>query len=161
MDLASPPLPVLVVAVALMGQDGRVLMQRRAPDKAHGGLWEFPGGKVEPGETPEQAAAREIAEELGVAIDPGRLEPVAFASGPAQPGAARALVILLYACRDWQGEPEAREAAAAVAWYPLAEVGDLAMPPLDYPLARALCGQVGRESAPDHDIGVDRDRIPS
>jgi 8-oxo-dGTP diphosphatase len=119
-----------------------VLMAQRPHAATHGGLWEFPGGKVEPGETPEGAAVRELAEELGVAIDPGALIPVGFASGPGsmppEGRGGRAIVILLYACRNWQGEPQAHE-AEALGWYAPDAVHTLAMPPLDYPLAKKLC----------------------
>ena len=125
----------VVVAVALLA-GGRVLMQQRPVGKQHGGLWEFPGGKVEKGEGPRAAAVRELAEELGVAIAPGDLAEVGFAAH--EPGeGGRPLVILLYACQRWQGEPQALE-AAAFGWFAPGAVGDLAMPPLDYPLARAL-----------------------
>jgi 8-oxo-dGTP diphosphatase len=132
---------MLVVAVALMRTDGRILMQQRNFSSEHGGLWEFPGGKVEPGETPENAGVRELEEELAVRIDPAALAPVSFASGWTAQGRAprRPLVILLYACDAWEGTPHARE-AEAIAWHAPAAIGDLRMPPLDYPLADALCG---------------------
>lgn len=135
---------MLVVAVALVDGSGTVLMQQRHFDAVHGGLWEFPGGKVEPGETPEDAVVRELAEELGIVIDAEALETVGFASGQTVPrekggkGPSRPLVILLYACRAWQGTPAALE-AADLAWLVPGAIGDLAMPPLDYPLAEALC----------------------
>ncbi len=127
--------------MALVRGDGLVLMQQRPRASQHGGLWEFPGGKVEAGETPEAAAARELHEELGVEIAPGHLLPVGFASGPGsivpeKPG-GRAIVILLYACRAWQGDPTAHE-AEALDWYAPTAISGLAMPPLDYPLADAL-----------------------
>ncbi len=129
---------MLVAAVALIDDAGRVLMQKRRKDSVHGGLWEFPGGKVEPGETPESAAMREIEEELGVALDGKALAPVTFASGAAHPaGPPRPLVILLYRCMDWRGVPQCLE-ADAIAWFAPEEIAGLAMPPLDYPLARAL-----------------------
>lgn len=139
--------PMLVVAVALAGPDGRVLMQRRNLSAVHGGLWEFPGGKVEAGERPEFAAARELEEELGVHIEPRALEPVGFASGVTA-GAAdtrRPLVILLYACGIWRGTPLARE-HEAVEWFAPAAIRELRMPPLDYPLADALCSFLARRA---------------
>ncbi len=127
-----------VVAVALISGDGRILMQRRRRDRAHGGLWEFPGGKIEPNEMPEAAAAREIAEELGAKLEPSALQPVGFASSGAGPPFPRQpLVILLYACRQWQGEPQCLD-AEEMAWFAAEQLEHLAMPPLDYPLARAL-----------------------
>ncbi|KMS60439.1 DNA damage repair protein MutT [Novosphingobium barchaimii LL02] len=134
---------MLVVAIALDAGDGSVLMQRRDFGAVHGGLWEFPGGKVDPGETPEQAAVRELSEELGVTLDIGSLEAVGFASGHTVPaeqggkGPSRPLVILLYVCRSWQGVPTALE-AAELAWLAPGAIASLSMPPLDYPLAEAL-----------------------
>lgn len=130
--------PMLVAAVALLDDEKRVLMQRRRRDAVHGGLWEFPGGKVEGGETPESAGVREIEEELGIALAIDSLRPLAFASGPAATGGPPAgLVILLYTCRRWQGEIRCR-AGESLHWFRPADLSTLAMPPLDYPLARAL-----------------------
>ena len=135
---------LLVVAVALIRADGCVLMQRRRVDAAHGGLWEFPGGKVEPGEGAEQAAVREIAEELELDLAPQALAPVGFASAAADgtPG-SRPIVILLFSCREWRGEPRSREGESLV-WLAPEEIPALAMPPLDYPLARVLQSVVAR-----------------
>ena len=130
--------PLLVVAVAILDGSGRVLMQRRREEAIHGGLWEFPGGKVEPGESPEEAAAREIAEELDLVLDVKRLHPVGFASGRTDdPQDTRPLVILLYRCAHWRGTPRCR-VGEALAWHDPRAVSQLAMPPLDYPLAAAL-----------------------
>ena len=120
----------LVVAVALLDAADRVCLQRRPRDKQHGGLWEFPGGKVEPGEHPDAALCREIAEELGAVIAPQDLLPCGFAASPG-------LVILLYACRRWTGEAVCLE-AESLDWFDVAMVPALAMPPLDYPLADQL-----------------------
>lgn len=134
---------MLVVAVALRASDGTVLMQRRDFEAVHGGLWEFPGGKVDPGEMPEQAAVRELSEELGITMDIAALKAVGFASGHTVPaeqggkGPSRPLVILLYVCRTWQGVPSALE-AAELAWTAPEAISSLSMPPLDYPLAEAL-----------------------
>ena len=123
-----------VVAVALVDADGRVLLQQRPAGKQHGGLWEFPGGKVEAGEAPASAAVRELAEELGVALQVDSLVPVCFAeSGVGE----RPVVIMLYACRAWQGDPQCLD-AQALAWEQPVAIPALAMPPLDYPLAQAL-----------------------
>lgn len=127
---------VPVVALALECADGRILMQQRPPGKAHGGLWEFPGGKVEPGETPRAALVREVNEELAIALDPAALTPACFADGPAGTG-EKAIVILLYSARSWQGEPRAVEGGAC-GWFTRAEIAKLAMPPLDYALLERL-----------------------
>lgn len=114
-------------------------MQQRRFNAVHGGLWEFPGGKVEPAETIESAAAREMEEELGVEVDAGALVRVGTAASPPnRAGQPRPLVIHLYACRSWTGTPQARD-AEAIAWIAPAAIAALAMPPLDYPLAEALC----------------------
>ncbi|MES2096243.1 MAG: (deoxy)nucleoside triphosphate pyrophosphohydrolase, partial [Pseudomonadota bacterium] len=92
---------VLVVAAALTDRRGRVLVAERPQGKEFAGLWEFPGGKVEPGETPKAALARELHEELGIGIDAAHCAPVTFAS---EPRGQRRLVLLLYRVRDWRGE---------------------------------------------------------
>ena len=129
---------VPVVAIALIDGNGRILMQRRRLSDTHGGLWEFPGGKIEPGESPESALLREVDEELGIAPDRQSLAPLTFSSDPALPPAPRAPhVILLYTCREWQGDPQCRE-GEEVAWFAPDALAGLAMPPLDYPLAAAV-----------------------
>lgn len=129
---------MIVSAVALIDGNGHVLMQRRKADRVNGGLWEFPGGKVESAETPESAALREIEEELGIVLDADSLQPLAFSSGPvAPPESMRPLVILFYTCRNWQGEAECRD-GEEIRWFAPEKIGMLAMPPLDYPLAEAL-----------------------
>ena len=100
--------PLLVVAVALVDAEGRVLLQQRPPGKPMAGLWEFPGGKVEAGETPEAALVRELEEELGIATQESCLAPASFAS---EALGDRHLLLLLYVCRKWQGVPEARQKA--------------------------------------------------
>jgi 8-oxo-dGTP diphosphatase len=131
-----PAITVLfpVVAVALIDLDGRVLVQRRPAGKMLAGLWEFPGGKIEPGETPEAALVRELAEELGIVVDPAHLAPAAFASAPL---AGRHLLLLLYICRDWAGTPRPLDAEELL-WCRPAELHGLAMPPADLPLIAPL-----------------------
>lgn len=142
---------LLVTAVALVERNGSILMQQRRFAAVHGGLWEFPGGKLEPGESPEKASVREMHEELGIRIDEGALEMVGFASGLTAPPAnsadapSRPLVILLYACRTWEGVPHPHD-AEAIAWHRPEAIGSLAMPPLDYPLAEALNRYLGTYS---------------
>ncbi len=126
------PTPIPVVAAALVDPAGRVLLQRRGPGKAHAGLWEFPGGKVEPGETAIAALVREIAEELAVSIDPRDLSWCAVARLPGERHE-----IALYVCRRWQGLPQCLD-AAELGWFALPEMAGLAMPPLDIPLRAAL-----------------------
>lgn len=123
-----------VVAAALIDSRGRVLLQRRPPGKHMANLWEFPGGKIEPGETPEAALARELAEELAITIDPANASPVTFASAAA---GERHLLLLLYLIRAWQGEPQALE-ASALAWVDPAAMAALDMPPADRPLVTIL-----------------------
>lgn len=127
------PTIVPVVAAALIAPGGRVLMQRRPAGKAHGGLWEFPGGKVEEAESLHEALLREIAEELAIALDPSHLMPLTFAARAEQPH-----VVLLYTCRKWTGEPVCQEAGARLGWFAADELADLAMPPLDIPLAASV-----------------------
>ena len=141
-NLYASPSALWVSAVALVDETGRVLMQQRLAGGAHGGLWEFPGGKVEAGEGPEAAAVRDLGEELGVTLDPADLSPVAFASGQTGGAAPRPLVILLFLCRRWEGDL-VPQAAAQVRWCDPASVADLPMPPLDYPLAAALRRMLG------------------
>ena len=131
-----PAITVLfpVVAVALIDREGRVLVQRRPAGKMLAGLWEFPGGKIEPGETPEAALVRELAEELGIVVDPAHLAPAAFASAPL---AGRHLLLLLYICRDWAGTPRPLDAEELL-WCRPAELHGLAMPPADLPLIAPL-----------------------
>lgn len=128
---------MIVVALALVSPDGKVLMQQRPLNKAHGGLWEFPGGKLEPGETPEEAVVREIDEELGVSIDLADLSPLSFASD--RPGSGkRPVLLLLYTASRWLGAPKALEAGTRVSWASIDALLALPMPPLDVPLAQTL-----------------------
>ncbi|QQV78684.1 (deoxy)nucleoside triphosphate pyrophosphohydrolase [Sphingomonas aliaeris] len=123
-----------VVAAALIDDAGRVLVQQRPPGKQMAGLWEFPGGKLEPGETPEAALVRELDEELGIVVDPAALRPATFAS---ELLGDRSLLLLLYLCRSWSGDPVALD-AVAVRWVTLAEMRTLDMPPADAPFIAAL-----------------------
>ena len=125
---------MIVVAAALVAPDGRVLLQQRAPGRAMAGLWEFPGGKVEPGERPEPALVRELAEEVGIEVEAGALAPAAFASAD---NGGRHMLLLLYLCRRWRGTPEALD-ASALQWVKPSELAALPMPPADVPLVAAL-----------------------
>ncbi len=127
---------IMVAAVSLLNAEGKVLLQQRPEADAHGGLWEFPGGKLESGESFEAGVVREIAEELDLIVRPENLTPVTFATGAAG-NADRSITILLFCCRIWDGEPKPL-AAAQLAWMEPAMIGTLAMPPLDYPLAERL-----------------------
>lgn len=126
--------PLLVAAAALVDADGRVLLQQRPEGKSMAGLWEFPGGKVEAGETPEAALVRELEEELGIITRHACLAPAAFAS---EPLGDRQLLLLLYVCRKWNGVPQLRH-AAAIRWVRPAEMFALPMPPADLPLIGLL-----------------------
>jgi 8-oxo-dGTP diphosphatase len=132
-DRPAPPL-VLVAAVVLVDADGRVLLAQRPAGKAMAGLWEFPGGKVDPGETPEAALIRELAEELGIDVAASCLAPFTFASH-AYPDFH--LLMPLYVCRKWSGIPVAREGQRLI-WVRPARLADYPMPPADKPLVAML-----------------------
>jgi 8-oxo-dGTP diphosphatase len=125
---------VLVVAVALVDPDGRVLLAQRPEGKAMAGLWEFPGGKVEPGESPEAALMRELDEELGIETWSSCLAPLSLASHAYD---AFHLLMPLYVCRKWAGDPKRRE-HAALRWVRPRDMGRYPMPPADLPLLPAL-----------------------
>ncbi|EPY03090.1 NTP pyrophosphohydrolase [Magnetospirillum fulvum MGU-K5] len=125
---------LLVVAAALVDGDGRVLMTTRPPGKTMAGLWEFPGGKVAPGETPEQALVRELEEELGLDVTESCLAPVGFASHDYD---TFHLLMPLYVVRVWQGTPTPRE-GQSLRWVRAARLADLPMPPADIPLVAVL-----------------------
>jgi 8-oxo-dGTP diphosphatase len=138
---------MVVVAAALVDGEGRVLLQQRSPGRSMAGLWEFPGGKVEEGERPEAALVRELEEELGVAVDPARLTPACFASADSPERAGRPMLLLLYVCRHWRGEPRPLD-AAALDWVRPREMAALAMPPADKPLIALLEALLGVRTAP-------------
>jgi 8-oxo-dGTP diphosphatase len=125
---------VLVSAVALIDPDGRVLLAERPAGKPLAGLWEFPGGKVNPGETPEMALIRELGEELGIDVAASCLAPFTFASY-SYPDFH--LLMPLYVCRKWSRIPIARE-GQRLAWVRPARLGDYPMPPADKPLIAML-----------------------
>src|SRR6266851_2104138 len=125
---------VLVAAVALIDTDGRVLIAERPEGKHLAGLWEFPGGKVQPGETPEVALIRELAEELGIDVEASCLAPFTFASY-AYPDFH--LLMPLYVCRKWSGIVTARE-DQRLAWVRPVRLADYPMPPADKPLVAML-----------------------
>ncbi len=132
--MASAPANLLIVAAAaLVDGDGRVLVQQRA-DGRLAGLWEFPGGKLEAGETPAQALVRELDEELGIDVEAACLAPAVFAS---EPLGTRHLLLLLHVCRKWRGQPRPL-AAAALRWARPVELHALAMTAPDRPLIGLL-----------------------
>jgi len=132
--LIAPKPVVLVVAVALVDADGRVLLTQRPPGKTLAGMWEFPGGKVEPNETPEAALLRELREELGLDISAACLAPYTFASHAYEDFH---LLMPLYVCRRWAGQPQPRE-GQAMKWVRPVKMGELEMPPADRPLVAML-----------------------
>ena len=125
---------ILVSAVALIDPDGRVLLAQRPEGKSLAGLWEFPGGKVEPGETPEAALIRELHEELGIDTWASCLAPLTFASHSYP---EFHLLMPLFACRKWQGIVHGRE-GQALAWVKPSALRDYPMPPADLPLIPIL-----------------------
>lgn len=125
---------LIVAAAALIDRDGRLLVQQRPEGKPMARLWEFPGGKLETGETPEAALIRELAEELAIDVDAACLAPACFASEPLDD---RHLLLLLYVCRKWRGTPVAQH-ASALRWVRPVELHGLAMPPADKPLIGLL-----------------------
>jgi len=131
-DGAKPT--VLVTAVALIDGDGRILIAQRPPGKSLAGLWEFPGGKVDPGETPEGALVRELREELGIEVEEACLGPFTFASHSYE---KFHLLMPLYLCRVWQGTPTAQE-GQVLKWVRVGELDAHPMPPADIPLVAML-----------------------
>lgn len=125
---------VLVSAVALIDVDGRVLLARRPEGRSMVGLWEFPGGKVEAGETPEAALIRELHEELGIDTWKSCLAPLTFASHAYEDFH---LLMPVFACRKWQGTPQSRE-GQELAWVRAKDLRNYPMPPADIPLIPVL-----------------------
>jgi len=130
---------LLVAAVALIDADGRVLLARRPEGKPMAGLWEFPGGKVEPGERPEDTLIRELFEELGITVREPCLAPLTFASHAYE---SFHLLMPLYACRRWEGFVQARE-GQALKWVRPRDLRAYPMPPADEPLIPFLIDWVG------------------
>ncbi len=130
---------LLVVACALVDSDNRVLVTQRPEGKPLAGLWEFPGGKLEPGERPEPALIRELAEELGISVKEACLAPLTFASH-AYPSFH--LLMPLYICRRWEGSVRSGE-GQALKWLRAGRLRELAMPPADEPLIPHLIDLLG------------------
>lgn len=129
---------VLVSACALIDPDGRVLMAQRPPGKSMAGLWEFPGGKVKPGERPEQTLIRELKEELGIAVEEDCLAPLTFASH-VYPDFY--LLMPLYVCRRWDGFVQAKE-GQQLKWVRTHDLRNYPMPPADEPLISHLAALI-------------------
>ncbi len=125
---------ILVSAVALIDVDGRILLAQRPEGKSMAGLWEFPGGKVEPGETPEAALIRELDEELGINTWQSCLAPLTFASHGYDDFH---LLMPVFACRKWEGTPQPKE-GQTLAWTRVGELRNYPMPPADIPLIAML-----------------------
>jgi 8-oxo-dGTP diphosphatase len=130
----APIKVVLVAACALLDADGRVLIAQRPPGRSMAGLWEFPGGKIEPGERPEQTLIRELNEELGIVVTEPCLAPLTFASH-AYPEFH--LLMPLFVCRRWTGTPKPLE-GQALKWVKPNALRDFPMPPADLPLISHL-----------------------
>ena len=132
--LANGATLLLVAACALVDADGRVLMCQRPQGKSLAGLWEFPGGKLEAGETPEACLIRELREELGIEVSAACLAPFVFASHGYE---AFHLLMPLYLCRRWQGTPQRLE-HPQIRWVRPSKMDELPMPPADAPLVAYL-----------------------
>ncbi|HSI41194.1 MAG TPA: (deoxy)nucleoside triphosphate pyrophosphohydrolase [Xanthobacteraceae bacterium] len=130
---------VLVAACALVDEDRRVLIAQRPAGKALAGLWEFPGGKMEPGERPEATLIRELAEELGIVVQEPCLAPLTFASHGYEDFH---LLMPLWICRRWEGTPQGRE-GQRLAWARPGRLRDYPMPPADEPLIPVLIDLLG------------------
>ena len=134
-DHPAPGLPaVLVSAVVLVDADGRVLLAQRPEGKSMAGLWEFPGGKVEAGETPEAALIRELGEELAIDTAESCLAPLSFVSHAYDDFH---LLMLVYVCRKWKGTPQPVE-GGELTWARASRLRDYGMPPADLPLIAVI-----------------------
>ncbi len=138
-DSSLPIRLLLVVAAALVDADGRVLLAQRPPGKQLAGLWEFPGGKIDPGERPEQALARELGEELGIDACVSCMQPLAFASHAYEDFH---LLMPLFVCRRWDGLVSPRE-GQALHWARPRDLRKFPMPPADAPLIDPLIELLG------------------
>jgi 8-oxo-dGTP diphosphatase len=135
LTMTESGLPILtVVAVALVDADGRVLLAQRPAGKAMAGLWEFPGGKIHPGESPEAALIRELKEEIDIDVTEACLAPFTFASHRYE---KFHLLMPLYVCRRWKGTMRPRE-GQTLAWVRPTKLGEYPMPPADIPLVAML-----------------------
>ena len=132
------PEPLWVVAAALIDDTGRVLVQQRPPGKSMSGLWEFPGGKIEPGEAPGAALVRELQEELGIDVAMADIAGGLFVTTSVED---RPLVLLLYVCRSWRGVAQPLH-ATALNWSHVSELATLPMPPADVPLVAMLAALI-------------------
>lgn len=130
------PTFLLVVAAAIRRADGAILLQQRPAGKRHGGFWEFPGGKVDPGETPAAALCREITEELAITLDAEVLDPVGFAETPAEDGLP-GLLLLLYTADAWTGSVHGCE-GQQWGWYTSSQAKNLPLAPMDRILLKKL-----------------------
>ena len=138
--IEAKPKMLLVSAVALVDTDGRVLLTQRPSGKSMAGLWEFPGGKIETGETPEAALIRELHEELNIDTTLSCLAPLSFAShhyDSSDDQGAFHLLMMLFVCRRWQGRPRSME-GGALKWVPPKNLRDFPMPAADVPLISVL-----------------------
>ncbi len=131
---AEKPPVVPIVCAALVDRDRKVLLQQRPQGKAMAGLWEFPGGKIAAGESPETALCRELAEELGISVSEAGLAPLGFASHRYD---SFHIILLLYLCRAWRGSPVARE-GQSLAWVAPDAMAGYPMPAADEPLVAML-----------------------
>ncbi|MGL5839619.1 MAG: (deoxy)nucleoside triphosphate pyrophosphohydrolase [Sphingorhabdus sp.] len=128
------PTLLFVAAAALVRGDGYILLQKRPQGRDMAGLWEFPGGKIEEGEKPEAALARELNEELGIFVRADALHPACFASASLD---SKDLLLLLYICRNWSGVPHPQE-NQEIGWFTIEQMRHLPMPPADLPLLELL-----------------------